>query len=319
MAFFVLTHPDKDHCQGFAELLKRVHIGELWFSPRVFTEYKSELCDDAVSFQIEAKRRLRETIKAGSSAVASGNKIRVIGYDEELTEDDYKGFPKDLISVPGTEVKIVDGLRRDGFRAFVHSPFKDALTDGERNETSVGLHVTLWSPNGKEHIKALLLGDLDYYELQKIFEVTKDANILNWNVLLAPHHCSKSIMFTRKDGVDQYQEEIIKNFEKHRLEHAYIVSSSEAIPMDNENGDNPPHAKAKQKYETLVRNNQFLCTHEHPDSENTEPIVFEITDAGLRKVDPIRKARSSPSLRDALAGARGGSSAPVEKIGYGIE
>ena len=30
LALVVLTHPDKDHIQGFAELLKKVDIGEIW-------------------------------------------------------------------------------------------------------------------------------------------------------------------------------------------------------------------------------------------------------------------------------------------------
>jgi hypothetical protein len=30
LSCFVLTHPDLDHCRGFADLLKRVVIGELW-------------------------------------------------------------------------------------------------------------------------------------------------------------------------------------------------------------------------------------------------------------------------------------------------
>ena len=36
LAAFVLTHPDEDHCLGFSSLAKKVRIGELWFSPRVF-------------------------------------------------------------------------------------------------------------------------------------------------------------------------------------------------------------------------------------------------------------------------------------------
>ena len=34
LAAFALTHPDQDHCRGFAELLDKVDIGELWFTPR---------------------------------------------------------------------------------------------------------------------------------------------------------------------------------------------------------------------------------------------------------------------------------------------
>jgi beta-lactamase superfamily II metal-dependent hydrolase len=38
LSVFALTHPDLDHIQGFEDLLSRVVIGELWFTPRVFRE-----------------------------------------------------------------------------------------------------------------------------------------------------------------------------------------------------------------------------------------------------------------------------------------
>src|SRR5262245_35113062 len=44
LALFVLTHPDEDHCRGFAELNKRIQIGKLWFTPRIFHDHlKSEI------------------------------------------------------------------------------------------------------------------------------------------------------------------------------------------------------------------------------------------------------------------------------------
>ena len=53
LAVFVLTHPDEDHCLGFKDLLKRVKIGEIWFTPRVFREYSKDLSDDAKAFMFE--------------------------------------------------------------------------------------------------------------------------------------------------------------------------------------------------------------------------------------------------------------------------
>lgn len=143
LALFVLTHPDKDHCLGFKELLKRATIGELWFSPRIFWEYKTDLCDDAVAFREEAMRRVKETVKK-SGKVASGDRIRVIGYSDVLAkEDDFKDLPPDRITVPGNAVTEVDGQdRKDVFRAFIHAPFKDDSA-GERNETSVAMQVTV--------------------------------------------------------------------------------------------------------------------------------------------------------------------------------
>src|SRR3712207_5379588 len=52
---FGATHLDKDHIQGFADLLERVTIGDIWFTPRVLWEQdQDELCEDAKAFVKEA-------------------------------------------------------------------------------------------------------------------------------------------------------------------------------------------------------------------------------------------------------------------------
>src|SRR2546426_9403582 len=38
LAVFALTHADKDHCLGFADLLEKATIGELWATPRLWRE-----------------------------------------------------------------------------------------------------------------------------------------------------------------------------------------------------------------------------------------------------------------------------------------
>src|SRR5712671_2737261 len=93
LSLFVLTHPDKDHCCGFKELLRRVTIGELWHTPRIFREYKKDFCEDAVAFQEEAHRRAKLIIEKGG-VVRSGDRLRLVGYDELLKEEAYQGFPK---------------------------------------------------------------------------------------------------------------------------------------------------------------------------------------------------------------------------------
>ncbi|MGE3777558.1 MAG: hypothetical protein AB7F89_10265, partial [Pirellulaceae bacterium] len=141
LAVFVLTHPDEDHCLGYTDLQKRVTIGELWFSPRIFREYKNDLCDCACVFQTEAKRRVKKTIE--DPAAGSGDRVRIIGYDELLQEDDYKGFPKERLTIPGNAITEVDGFELSTtFSAFIHAPFKDDC-DGERNDTSVAMQITL--------------------------------------------------------------------------------------------------------------------------------------------------------------------------------
>jgi glyoxylase-like metal-dependent hydrolase (beta-lactamase superfamily II) len=98
LAVFVLTHPDEDHCLGFKRLLANVDIGELWFSPRIFREYKKDFCEDALAFRKEAVRRVQKTIQSRGD-VASGDKVRIIGYDDLLAEDEYSAFPKSCFSV----------------------------------------------------------------------------------------------------------------------------------------------------------------------------------------------------------------------------
>ena len=199
LAVFSLTHPDEDHCLGFADLLKRVNVGEIWFTPRIFREYTKDLCDDAKAFKKEVARRVKTTVE-NDGDVESGDRVRIIGYDTLLKEEEYEGFPDEMLTIPGNEITELDGTDySNSFRAFVHAPFKDDSA-GERNDTSLGLQVTLC--NGVETIRALLLGDLCYPTVKRIFDVSEDDN-LKWNVLLAPHHCSKSVMYWKDEDDEE--------------------------------------------------------------------------------------------------------------------
>jgi hypothetical protein len=59
LAVFALTHADKDHCLGFADLLDQVHIGELWSTPRLWREFNDpdveDPCQDAIAFREEGR------------------------------------------------------------------------------------------------------------------------------------------------------------------------------------------------------------------------------------------------------------------------
>ena len=103
LSAFALTHPDQDHCRGFGKLLDTVDIGELWFTPRVFREYKKDLCDDAKAFKKEAERRVKKTIDAKGDP-GEGQRVRIFGYSELLNENKFKNFPDALLTVPGNEL-----------------------------------------------------------------------------------------------------------------------------------------------------------------------------------------------------------------------
>src|SRR5439155_24646107 len=151
---------------------------------------------------------------------------------------------------------------------------------GERNDASLGLQVTLTSDGAVG--RALLLGDLCYPTIDKIFTISK-ADKLTWDVFLAPHHCSKSVMYWQDEGEteENLKQKLMDKLEAAAQSGAYIISSSMPVPASNESGDNPPHAIAKNRYEEIVDTGHFICTQEHPNEETPEPVIFSLTAAGF--------------------------------------
>jgi hypothetical protein len=220
------------------------------------------------------------------------------------------------LTVPGNAVVELDGEDcSDRFRAFVHAPFKDDC-DGDRNDTSVALQVTLLKDLAAG--RALLFGDLCYPTVKRIFDTSDDADV-EWNVFLAPHHCSKSVMYWKGEGDSEetLKQDILDAIEGAADSPGYIVASSNPIPASNKPGDNPPHAKAKARYEEIVPD-EFLCTQEHPNEETPEPIIFSLDANGLHYQEPQQgKAQKSPTVSAAVVTARGSNEPPTRRVGFG--
>ena len=313
LSVFALTHPDLDHCQGFEELNDRVTISELWMSPRTFREFREndDLCDDAQAFHDEAMRRVQTVIDEGGDP-GRGHRIRIIGYDELLQEPDFEGFPEEFLTIPGQTITILDGDDlSDVFEVFVHAPFKDD-SFGDRNDCSLAFQFSLY--NGNAAGRALLMGDLNYPVIRRIFDRSEPATV-QWNALLAPHHCSKSVMYWKDDGEEDetLKNDIVRDLGNTALNPGYVVSSSEPVPYRNDPGDNPPHAKAKAQYERIVPN-EFICTQEHRNEKNTEPIIFEVNPNGFAYVG---ETESSKSMSRTLKAAGGAATPPATAVGFG--
>lgn len=153
LAAFVLTHPDQDHCRGFEQLLDEVLIGELWVTPRIFEEYKADLCDDATAFREEADRRLAVTT---SGEAWSGDRIRVVGRDELFESEPYDTLPDEARSPVGSSTTMIDGWNVEGvFTVAFHGPL-EVSGDTDRNDTSLAMRVTLASGECEQRI--LFLG-----------------------------------------------------------------------------------------------------------------------------------------------------------------
>jgi hypothetical protein len=317
----MLSHPDEDHILGFQELLKKVAIGEIWHTPRIFRDHEDDnpLCEDAEAFRKEVDRR-RKAVIADPKTVKAGDRVRVIGHDDILKEDKYKDFPRDRISTPGKSVATLEETDVSTFfEAFVHAPFK-ADAEDSRNNNSLSLHVTL--KQGKQTGKAFFFGDREYPTIKQIFKVTiehKREQYLAWDVLLSAHHCSKKVMFWKDEGEEEesFKKDIMDYFAKYEQSGAYIIASANSDFTDGE-GDNPPHGKARKQYEKIVDAGHFLCTHERPNKTSPEPIKFELSETGLQLVDAAKDEKKDISaVSAAVSAARGGTAPPQQQVGFG--
>jgi hypothetical protein len=86
-----------------------------------------------------------------------------------------------------------------------------------------------------------------------------------------------------------------------------VVASSRPIPAVDRPGANPPHAKAKARYEEVVAD-PVLCTAEYPSVEDPRPIVFGlVAGEGLALVPVEDLVDAAQADRATLAGSRGGA------------
>jgi len=318
LASFALSHPDKDHILGFEDLNRRVNIGQIWHTPRIFRENNSDLCDDAISFKNEVERRRIVTMAKGEST-PSGDRVLIIGHDDIFSEGKYQNFPECWRACPGDIVKEVDGCKFDNFEAFIHAPFKDG-NKTERNETSLSLHVTLTNDGGQGRL--LLFGDLSYPMLRRIVDKTKEKDRqerLDTDLLLAPHHCSKSAMYVKDENNNEVlRQDILDDFDKMVGDQGCIIASCES-DFSDEKGKNPPHLKARHRYEEIVASkNQFICTHEFGG-----PVSYGINSNGCTLQDSRSlnntelSHRNGSSLSIAIEKARGPESPPTQEVGFG--
>ena len=120
-------------------------------------------------------------------------------------------------------------------------------------------------------------------------------------------------MYERVDGSDVLRRDVLDLLEGAKANSGWIVSSSDPIPASDTSGDNPPHAKAKNRYSE--RCDEFLCTGEHPDEDNPAPIVFEITATGITFFGPTPDGEST--AHDQVRASRGNIEPAAAAVGFG--
>lgn len=319
LAGFALTHPDSDHILGFADLLERVDIGQIWHTPRIFREYAKDLCDDACAFKDEVERRRRVTMAKGDDT-PSLDRVLVIGHDDIFAEGKYSNFPERWRAFPGKCYSELDGIDHgDAFQAFIHAPFSDGSA-GDRNETSLALHVTVQNDGGEGRV--LLFGDLSYPSLRRVVDKTKEKDRqhrLNCEVLLAPHHCSKGTMYWKGKGDDEsvLKQDIMDDLEEALRDRGRVIASCDE-DFSDQKGTNPPHLKARHRYEEIVDDGHFVCTHEYGAT-----VSFLVDAQGCTLKDgeetesQDERNTSTATPADAVRSARGTASPPTQEVGFG--
>ncbi|MBK3582175.1 hypothetical protein JHN49_00010 [Streptomyces sp. MBT57] len=312
LAVFALTHADSDHCCGFGDLLESsILIGEIWATPRLWRELSEDkpMCEDAQRFQDEVERRVDATLKAVKDGKEpdSGDRVRIIGYDEDRELHSYAELPDEYFTFPGDVITKIDGQDvEDRFEAFVHAPFKDNCA-GDRNDTSLALQVQLKGSDGTVG-RLLFLGDLAYPIIKMIFENSEaagNADRVEWDVLLSPHHCSKKAMYAEgENGEEELKQDLLDLLRAHASPDARVIASSLPFREKDEKGNNPPHLLARDAYASIT-DYEVLCTGEYPSKEEPRPVVFALEPGlGLELVDVADLENKARMLEAAGGGGR---------------
>ena len=296
---FILTHGDRDHCLGFEKNFylgdpkkysdtnaknEEIRIDVLWFSPMALEKSSN---DDEKAFKKEANRRIKLHNDDHADKDLPGNRIVIIGYNGNTVLSDLHT----VRYVPGDIVKKFNNKVRTDFSIFIQAPYKQQLqsAEAEKNHTSIVFQARFKNTTDSTKFSCLTMfgGDADHYAWKIILDKTKkfknDKNeqALDWDLFLAPHHCSWTYFndCPQKDHPDPVQSSL--DILDYRRKGARVIASSKAI---KNNEDNPPHYKAKKQYVDKVTDANFLNTEVYDVKGKTpQPIIFEVTTNGPMK------------------------------------
>ncbi len=305
---FMLTHPDEDHCRGIDTNYylgdpdyysdddledELVIIDELMVTPMLFSDATST---PAKALKKEANRRRKLWDEDSPAKNKVGNRLVIIGYDGGKKYDNVPSY------IPGDTIKKVNGKTMTLIEFFVHSPFKDSLVEGraesEKNLTSIVMQARFKKDSRDTNPSALYLfgGDADHYiweEIQDQSSAHGNDEKLDFDIFLAPHHCSWTYFNDvpyKKGETDEPVESSKDLIKDHKLKGSVIIASSKQIKDDD---DNPPHYPAKKEYVKLIGSDKFISLAEEPDSKKPKPVVYEVTSSGFQRKDKNQQTGSA--------------------------
>ena len=173
------------------------------------------------------------------------------------------------------------------------------------------MRVTLTSGDCEQRI--LFLGDLAHESLGELL-AEADREELEFDIAIAPHHCSKRALF---DDDGNEARDVISGMTDNAAEDAWVVASSPPIPASDTDGADPPHRVAWDKYEEIFGVDNRVCTGEHGSEDDPDPVVFDVgaETCGYLKPSAAAALAASPLIRAATVARP--RPRPTERRGYG--
>lgn len=319
---FLLGHPDQDHCNGLRKHFwlgspanypddkkkdgqKRIMIREIWSSPLVFRRASKNhpLCDDGKAFTAEARRRVQVNRDKKFSGVAEGDRILILGEDEDGKTDDLGPI---LVRVDD-EFSRINWVRNAYFRARLLAPLPKGDDETEevlsKNHSSTILNIQLAAdkdhPGGRRFLTA---GDAEVAIWERLWAKHKrHPEVLQYDLLLTPHHCSWHSL-SYDSWSEKHEQAVVSPAARSALSQArlgaVLVASSDPIKDDD---NDPPCYGAKKEYEGIARavKGTFVCTGEYPSTSAPAPLEFAIGEDGMTLRPGKQPASPAKSLKPA--------------------
>lgn len=308
---FVLTHPDKDHVRGAGDIF---HLGkpedwdedpdegdplilikEIWCSP--YAANGAYETDESKPLLKEIKRRKK--LMGTNEGTKDGNRLVIRSADDDEVNGTLGNAAWRVLAPTESEADIPE-------------PEEDEERES-CNRTSLGIQWTVNVWGGANRI--MLLGDATVDVLERIHDdiFVDDASALDWNILLAPHHCSRrSIGRVSNPGKDEEFEESKKALAVLGRQQGtgYIVSSSRKFGR----AGTPPSTHARNRYYKILARTDDLRKVTDDDRKRflvtggdlksaPEHVVFDLTAHGPSRRVEI-KAVAAPALVSSVG--RGG-------------
>ena len=280
------------------------------------------LCDDAKAWNKEARRRV--AYYRANRCASDGDRIKILGRDVDGKTDDLAGI---LVEVD-TEFSRINGSADLSFTARLIAPLpsdddaeEDVLT---KNGSSTILGISMTS-DWVEAARYLIGGDAEVGVWERVWDRNKERkHVLEYDVLIAPHHCSwhgLSWDSWSDCGEDAEVSKDARSALGQARPGAKIIASSKPVADDD---NDPPCVRAKREYESILRSpkGKFVCIG---DGDDDSPYDLEITSGGTSLKKAYAAAAAFHFVENAMKELHAGRTrtftefkVPDEAIGCGF-